>query len=84
MLRAIELNRYILISANTGISATIDNKGIILNTVEKSTSGYITGTANLIDNRTLYSYCGNIPILPFCIFIISFQFFKSKYLYKKC
>ncbi|MBS5987677.1 MAG: apolipoprotein N-acyltransferase [Clostridium sp.] len=84
VLRAIELNRYILISANTGISAIIDNKGTILNTIEKSTSGYLTGTANLINNRTLYSYCGNIPILTFCIFIISFQFLKSKYLYKKC
>lgn len=84
VLRAIEFNRYILTSANTGISAVIDNKGRILNTVPQSTSGYITGTANLIDNRTLYSYWGNIPILTFCIFIISFQFLKSKNLYKKC
>ncbi|WP_368259863.1 nitrilase-related carbon-nitrogen hydrolase, partial [Clostridium paraputrificum] len=84
VLRAIEFNRYILTSANTGISAVIDNKGKILNTVPQSTSGYITGTANLIDNRTLYSYWGNIPILALCISIISFQFLKSKNLYKKC
>ena len=77
VLRAIELNRYILISANTGISAAINNRGKILKIVPKESMGYITGEAKLFDYITPYSYWGDIPIIGLSIILIGISLIKT-------
>ena len=43
-IRALEFNRYILRATNTGISAVIDNKGLIVDYIENDVEGTMRGT----------------------------------------
>lgn len=69
ILRAMENNRYVLRSANTGISAIIDNNGNVLNQLEYNIEGYITADIKLINEKTLYTKTGDL-ILYFALGVI--------------
>ena len=69
-LRAIELDRYIIRSGNTGISAIINNKGEIIKKLDVLQEGYVLDTVKTYNTRTLYSCVGNIIILAAFIFMI--------------
>lgn len=77
-LRAVESNRYVLRAANTGISAVINNKGTILETIAPLKDGYIIGEGELINQNSIYLYLGDI------IVFISFCFILTLYKKKKC
>ena len=65
ILRAVENGRYVLRSANTGISSVISPYG---KTVAKTESGercYAAADAEYIEARTLYGTVGNIAV-PLC------------------
>lgn len=59
-LRAIENGRYVLRSANCGISAIITPYGGITDEITSSDAGKIISTANLITKRTPYTMTGEI------------------------
>lgn len=65
-LRAIENRRYIVRSANTGISAIIDEHGRIIHKTEPLTADIVYADVSRINNNTLYSYIGD------CFLYISF------------
>lgn len=58
-LRAIENGRFVVRSANTGISTVIDTKGKVIEELEPLVDGYIVGEVTLENSRTLYSVIGN-------------------------
>ena len=58
-LRAIENRRYIVRSANSGISSIIDHKGKILSTLEYGKYGILTGTAEKVSGKTFYNNYGD-------------------------
>lgn len=58
-LRAIENDRYIARSANTGISTFISGRGEVLASIEPLKDGYLVEDIAKNDGRTLYSYIGN-------------------------
>ena len=66
-LRAIESGRYIVRSANTGISAIISATGQITDIEPALDEGYCINETELRQNRTLYSYVGNIFVFA-CVF----------------
>ena len=59
VLRAIETGRYILRSANTGISTVIDSEGNILSKIAPLEKGYASAQVYTSSERTLYSYVGD-------------------------
>ncbi len=59
-LRAIESGRYIVRSADTGVSAIISPDGKTAAEVEPLVEGMSLSTVRAIDTRTLYSYIGNL------------------------
>ena len=61
-LRAVESGRYIVRSANTGISSIIDPNGEVLDTKEALVEGYAITEIAARDGRTLYSYVGNLIV----------------------
>ena len=58
-LRAIENRRYIVRSANSGISSIIDHKGKVLSTLEYGKYGILTGTAEKVSGKTFYNNYGD-------------------------
>lgn len=61
-LRAIETGRYIIRSANTGISSIITPTGEIAEMLEPLVEGYVIGDVKLRDNITLYVHVGNLIV----------------------
>ena len=59
-LRAIETGRYIVRSANTGISSIIDPMGNVEVELGALERGYVISDIELRDSRTLYSTVGNV------------------------
>ncbi len=82
-LRAIECGRYVIRSANTGISAIIAPTGEVLSSLGAGEVGQVTEGVYLRNNRTLYSIIGNTFVYLLLAFIltvvvISFvKFFKN-------
>lgn len=58
-LRAIESNRYVVRSANTGISGMIDNKGNSYDLTPYWEEAVIKVNVSLIDEKTFYSQAGD-------------------------
>lgn len=59
-LRAIETGRFVVRSANTGISAIISPLGEVLDELESNVGGYVISDVYLRDSSTLYSIIGNL------------------------
>ena len=58
-MRAIENGRYVVRSANTGISTVIDEKGRVIESLDPLVDGYIVGEVELRESTTLYTVIGN-------------------------
>lgn len=59
-IRACETGRYVVRSANTGVSSIINARGEIIDMEDALVEGYVIGDIEMRDDRTLYSYCGNL------------------------
>lgn len=69
-LRAIENGRYIVRSANTGISSIIDPRGRIISSISDGEEGYICGKVAFIEEKTLYTLTGNAFVILSAVFVI--------------
>ena len=59
-LRAIETGRWVVRSANTGVSSVINDRGEVLESLEPLKTGYVLEEAYLSDRVTVYSVIGNV------------------------
>jgi len=59
-LRAVENSRYVLRSANTGISSVISPTGKVLSSLGDSVEGVVYGNVSFLQTRTLYTMTGNV------------------------
>lgn len=59
-LRAIETGRWVVRSANTGVSSIINNRGEVLETLAPLKTGYVLEEVRLTDRVTVYSVIGNV------------------------
>ncbi len=69
VLRAIENGRYVVRSANTGISSIIDPMGNIKSSLSANQEGVIVDEVYMRDNLTVYTIIGNVFIY-ICIVVI--------------
>ena len=82
-LRAIECGRYVIRSANTGISAVIAPTGEVLELCGAGEVGHATADAYFRTDRTLYSYIGNTFVYMLIVFVMTvitvsvISFFKA-------
>ena len=63
--RSIENGRYLVRSANSGVSAVIDSRGKIITTLEPNVQGVINETVYFSDEQTLYTTVGDL-LFPLC------------------
>ena len=68
-LRAIESGRYVVRSANTGISSIIDPMGNVIEELGALERGYISAPIEMRSDTTLYSVIGNAWVYVCIIFI---------------
>ena len=66
VLRAVENGRYVVRSANTGISSVIDPMGRVVDSLGANREGYVLSEVYLRDDLTLYTHIGNL-IVWLCI-----------------
>ena len=59
-LRAIETGRYVVRSANTGVSSIINDRGEVLETLAPLKTGYVLEEVILSERVTVYSVIGNL------------------------
>jgi apolipoprotein N-acyltransferase len=68
-LRAVELGRCVVRSANTGVSSFISSTGAVVSDIGALERGFLCEDVPVLTGRTLYSYVGNIFILFTTAFI---------------
>ena len=61
-IRAVEVGRYFVRSANTGISSIVDPNGMILDREDALVDGCVIAEISARTDRTLYSYVGNLLV----------------------
>lgn len=79
ILRAIENNRYIVRSANTGISSIISPSGEVLETVSEGVTGFAIADIEMINENTLYCTIGNTWLILCLVFCVSLPVFLVVY-----
>lgn len=62
-MRALETGRYMLRATNTGVTAIIDERGHVLDTIEIFTTAALHGSAQGFTGTTPYVRMGNYPVL---------------------
>jgi apolipoprotein N-acyltransferase len=76
-IRALEFNRYILRATNTGISAVINNNGVIIDQISNNTEGEMKGHAYVGLNKSIYSQFGDLGILMLLFLSLLFKLYKN-------
>lgn len=80
-LRAIETGRYVVRSANTGVSSVISPYGEVMELCPELSEGYVIGDVYMRSNTTVYTAIGNAFVytcMAFCMFIPIFSAFLAK------
>ena len=73
-IRALENNRWVIRATNDGISGIIDNKGTIVDILDKGKKGLLNGNVNLIDHQSIYNKFGYmiVGVISFIFILILF------------
>lgn len=82
IMRAVESGKYTLRAGNCGISAVITPWGEQTAIVSKAEKAAIVSEIKSIQSKTLYTYTGDIIIVPGCIMILNslFKILRKKYI----
>ncbi|MDP3954132.1 MAG: nitrilase-related carbon-nitrogen hydrolase [bacterium] len=76
--RAAENNRPLLLSANSGLSYAIDNKGRVRNIAEDQDQKLLTGTIAIKNPRSWYNEHGDNPILLGSLMLAGMGFIRFR------
>jgi apolipoprotein N-acyltransferase len=69
-LRAVETRRFVVRSANTGISAIIDDRGNVVQQIPWDTAAMLVGEIERKSGRTIYARFGDWPVILAVLFLI--------------
>jgi len=70
ILRAVEFRRYLVRSANTGVSMLVDPAGRVIASIGLNRPGMLVGEVTPLDGRTFYSKHGDLPVILFTIVLL--------------
>ena len=87
VLRAVENNRFLVRSANAGVSGVISSTGKTIKNIPTYTADYILEKIPLINQKTLYTITGDliayIALIGVTISFVYFRFLHGKEILKK-
>lgn len=69
-MRALETGRYLIRATNDGITALIDDKGKVVETIPRFEKGVLSGTAVTMTGITPFMRFGSWPTLLLCLLLI--------------
>jgi apolipoprotein N-acyltransferase len=78
ILRAVEFRRYLVRSANSGISMVVDPLGRVIMSLGLFQQGIITVDVEPLSERTFYSHYGDWPVFLFCLLLVAVAAFVSR------
>lgn len=76
-MRALETGRYMLRATNTGVTAIIDERGRVLQTIEIFTTAALHGLAQGFTGATPYVRTGNYPVLGLAGLLLCIGFISA-------
>ena len=68
--RSVENGRYLVRSANSGISAVIDSRGNIKSVLDINKTGVITDNVQYIEKQTIYTKTGDVLFPLYCVAVL--------------
>lgn len=68
--RSVENGRYLVRSANSGVSAVIDSRGRVVSQLDIDKQGVIKDTVYFSDEQTLYTLTGDILFPTWCVVVL--------------
>lgn len=68
--RSVENGRYLVRSANSGISAIIDSRGNIKSVLDINKTGVITDNVQYIEKQTIYTKTGDVLFPLYCVTVL--------------
>lgn len=77
-MRALEMQRPLLSSTNTGVTGAIDEYGRVIDRLPNNTLGILELLIQGRTGETFYMKYGNIPVLNFCFMIVFLAFLTRK------
>jgi apolipoprotein N-acyltransferase len=77
-MRALETGRYMLRATNTGVSALIDEKGVVLRTTPQFRPEVVSGRIKLFHGETPYAEWGNYPIVILELLILGVVLIRQR------
>jgi len=77
-MRALETGRYLVRSTNTGISAIIDQKGLITHSAAQFEVATLSANIRIFSGATPYVRFGNMPIIILCFLILAGCFIRAR------
>ena len=78
-MRSLETGRPMLRATNTGVTALINHKGVVLNNLETFERNYLNVEVQGTSGQTLYNFLGNYLVLFFSWFVLGFFSMKKKF-----
>ncbi len=70
-MRALETGRYLVRATNTGVSAIIDQKGIIVKQIPQFKETTLSASIKSFSGATPYVRLGNLPVIILCFLVIT-------------
>jgi apolipoprotein N-acyltransferase len=71
ILRAVEFRRYLVRSANSGVSMVVDPAGRVLSSLGLYEQGILTYQVLPLDGMTFYARHGDWPVFAWCVLLIA-------------
>lgn len=79
-MRALETGRFMIRTTNDGITALINHRGQVIQSIPRFETGVLRGTAQVMNGNTPFVNYGSWPVIALCAFLllISFLFKKDR------
>lgn len=77
-MRALETDRFLIRATNDGLSALIDNKGEVLETIPRFEKGVLSGTAEVRKGSTPFMILGSLPTIIFSLLMLAITLFAKR------
>ncbi|WP_020580898.1 apolipoprotein N-acyltransferase [Endozoicomonas elysicola] len=76
-MRALETGRYMIRATNDGITALIDEKGDVVETIPRFTSGVLSSSAEIREGQTPFMALGSWPVLIIALLMILLVIYRK-------
>jgi apolipoprotein N-acyltransferase len=77
-MRALETARYLVRATNTGITAVIDERGAVRQTIPQFKPGVLSAEVQPFSGATPYVRAGNWPVVSCCVLIVAGVFWRGR------